>query len=590
LRRSEKIENLKRRLSRLPFLVSFLTVFIIIFDLGFDQSPQVQKFLKYIYILTLSLGVISPLVRDFIKRKEISLKVWLFDTISVLYILLILLFNLNILPLNNYTELLRNPTFTYTALFLVAFREFSAQKINLKRTIFNPAQIFVLSFFLIILIGTLLLMLPNSTYDGISAVNALFTSTSAVCVTGLAVVDTGTYFTGFGITIIIILIQIGGLGIMTFASYFSYFFTGGSSYENHLVLSDMTNVDKLGEVFSTLKNIILLTVIIEVIGALFIFYNIDETVIPGLYNRISFSFFHSISGFCNAGFSTLPNGLYESGLRFNYPLHLTLAFLIIFGGLGFPIVFNTFKYIKHVIVTNVLSFNKRLETYHVPWVLNLNSRIILITTFGLILSGTILFYILEYNNVLLPHGHFGKIVTSFFGSVTTRTAGFNTIDNGALKTSTLLIFLILMWIGASPGSTGGGIKTSTFAIAVLNFISLAKGKTRIEIFRREISDISVRRAFAIITLSIIVIGIAVLVIAYHEKQMDLLSITFECVSAYSTVGLSVGITTKLCSISKIILVIVMFIGRVSMLSILLAIVSKEKHKNYRYPTEEIIIN
>jgi len=275
-------------------------------------------------------------------------------------------------------------------------------------------------------------MLPNSTYDGISAINALFTSTSAVCVTGLSVVDTGTYFTGFGITIIIILIQIGGLGIMTFASYFSYFFTGGSSYENHLVLSDMTNVDKLGEVFSTLKNIILLTFVIETIGAIFIFYNIDESVIPGLYNRISFSFFHSISGFCNAGFSTLPNGLYESGFRFNYPLHLTLAFLIIFGGLGFPIVFNTFKYLKHVIITNILSFNKKLETYHVPWVLNLNSRIILITTFGLIVSGTVLFYILEYNNTLMPHSHFGKIVTAFFGSVTTRTAGFNTIDNSAL--------------------------------------------------------------------------------------------------------------------------------------------------------------
>lgn len=590
MRKSEQIENFKKSLSRIPFLFSLITVFIIIFDLGFNQNPHVQNFLKYIYVSTLSLGIVSPLVRDFIKRKEISLKVWFFDSLSILYILLMLLINLNILPLNNYTELLSNPTFTYTALFLVAFREFSAQRINLKRTIFNPAQIFILSFVLIIIVGTLLLMLPNSTYDGISAINALFTSTSAVCVTGLSVVDTGTYFTGFGITIIIILIQIGGLGIMTFASYFSYFFTGGSSYENHLVLSDMTNVDKLGEVFSTLKNIILLTFVIETIGAIFIFYNIDESVIPGLYNRISFSFFHSISGFCNAGFSTLPNGLYESGFRFNYPLHLTLAFLIIFGGLGFPIVFNTFKYLKHVIITNILSFNKKLETYHVPWVLNLNSRIILITTFGLIVSGTVLFYILEYNNTLMPHSHFGKIVTAFFGSVTTRTAGFNTIDNSALKISTLLIFLILMWIGASPASTGGGIKTSTFAIAVLNCISLAKGKTRIEIFRREISDISVRRAFAIIVLSIIVIGIAVLTIASIEKNIDLLSIAFECVSAYSTVGLTVGITTKLTSVSKIVLVIVMFIGRVSMLSILLALISKEKHKNYRYPTEEIIIN
>lgn len=590
MRTNEQIENIKHRVNRLPFIVSFISLLILIFDLGYNQNIHTQHVINNIYLFTLILGVISPLLKDFFTLHNIGLKVWVFDFISLLYILTIVLLNLNLLQRVPVLIPLKNHLFTYFAIFLVFIREFSSQKINLKKSIFNPAQLFILSFFFLILTGTLLLMLPNSTHAGISAIDALFTSTSAVCVTGLAVVDTGTYFTEFGLTIIVILIQVGGLGIMTFASYFSYFFTGGSTYKNHIVLSDITNVDKLGEVFSTLKKIILLTFVIETIGAMLIFNSLDVTIIPSLYDRISFSFFHSISGFCNAGFSTLPNGFYEAGFKFNYYLQIVVAFLIIFGGLGFPIVFNISKYIKHIFIKRIFSFKNDLKGVHIPWVLNLSSRIILITTFFLIVSGTLFFYVLEYNNTLVEHGFFGKIVTSFFGSVTTRTAGFNTVDTGALRISTLIIFILLMWIGASPGSTGGGIKTSTFAIALLNIVSISKGKTRIELFRREISDISVRRSYAIILLSLITIGIAILLISSIESDKNLLSISFECFSAYSTVGLSVGITSKLCVSSKLILIFVMFIGRVSMLSILIAIVKREKHKNYRYPTEEVIIN
>lgn len=563
---------------------------LVIFDIGYNQSEYGQRILDKIYLVTFFTGIISPLFRDFFIKHLISLKVWFFDFVVIGFVLTIALLNMGFLQSVPIIKYLNHPSIFHFTIFIVFIREFSSQNINLKRTVFNPAQIFIISFMIIIAIGTILLMLPNSTHYGITLIDALFTSTSAVCVTGLAVVDTGTYFTEFGITTILILIQIGGLGIMTFASYFSYFFTGGSSYENHIVLSDMTNEDKLGDVFNTLKKIIFLTLFIETLGALFIYYSLDEKIIPGLYDRISFSFFHSISGFCNAGFSTLPNSLYQTGFRFNYPLHLTIAFLIIFGGLGFPIVFNIAKYLKHIFVKRFLTFSNELRGVHIPWVLNLSSRIILITTIFLIFSGTVLFYFLEYNNTLAEHSGFGKVVTAFFGSVTTRTAGFNTVDTGALKVSTLIIFLFLMWIGASPGSTGGGIKTSTFAIAVLNFVSISKGKDRIEIFRREISDASVRRSYAIIFLSILVIGIGTLLVMYFEKNKDLLSVVFECISAYSTVGLSVGITAKLCSLSKFVLVIIMFIGRVSMLSILIAIVKNEKHKNYRYPTEEIIIN
>jgi trk system potassium uptake protein TrkH len=197
---------------------------------------------------------------------------------------------------------------------------------------------------------------------------------------------------------------------------------------------------------------------------------------------------------------------------------------------------------------------------------------------------------LEYNNTLAEHNDFGKIVTALFGATTPRTAGFNTIDMTAMTFPTLMMVFLLMWIGASPQSTGGGIKTSTFAIAILNILSLAKGKSRIEIFRREISEISVRRAFAIISLSLAINGFAIMLISFFDPEKDIVDIAFECFSAYSTVGLSLGITGVLSAASKIIIIVVMFVGRISMLSLFIAVFRKVKHKNYSYPKEEITIN
>jgi Trk-type K+ transport system membrane component len=266
--------------------------------------------------------------------------------------------------------------------------------------------------------------------------------------------------------------------------------------------------------------------------------------------------------------------------------------LFIVGGLGFPIVFNLYNYIKHLIKDRLVPFFTKEEQgpYSVPWAVNLNSRIVMITTGVLLLVGSTIFFIFEYNNALSEHQGIGKLITAVFSAATPRTAGFNTVDISGLNFSTLMLLFLLMWIGASPASTGGGIKTSTFAIATLNFWSLARGKDRIEIFRREIADISVRRAFAIISLSLVVIGMGIFVIAYLDSEKDLLSIAFECFSAYSTVGLSVGITNQLSGASKLVIIAMMFIGRVSMLSILIAIVKKEKYKNYRYSREEILIN
>jgi potassium uptake TrkH family protein len=558
----------------------------IIFDFGFNQSIAIQNINYWIYIVVIIIGTFSLTVRYFSSRDRPLIKVWAIDILLFLFLSTLIF---------NYFEwfhfpLLDNRRWLYGAICFLFIREFSALNIDYKKRFFNPAQLFIFSFLVIILLGTILLILPNATHTGISLIDALFTSTSAVCVTGLVVVDTGNHFTQFGQIIVVILIQLGGLGIMTFASYFSYFFRGGSTYYNQLILKNMTNAEKIADAFSTLKKIILFTFSIEAVGALLIYTSLDKALIPSTADRTFFSIFHSVSGFCNAGFSTLSNSLYDIGFRFNYSLHLIIAFLFIIGGIGFPILFNFYKALKHLVMNRLFTHSQKKQTVHVPWILNINTRIVLITTFILILFGTFFFFLFEYNNTLTEHNGIGKIITAFFSAVTPRTAGFNTVDYSALNVSTIMFMFLLMWVGASPASTGGGIKTSTFAIGILNFINLARGKDRIELFHREVADISVKRSFAIISLSLIVIGTAVFSIALLDSDKDLLPIVFECISAYSTVGLSLGITDDLSNASKMVIIITMFIGRVSMLTILIAVFHKVKHLKYRFPTEEILIN
>jgi potassium uptake TrkH family protein len=569
--------------------LSFFGLIALVFDFGYDQSAYYQTVIENYYFIVLTTGLIATLLRNLRSHFKSQYKVLFFDSLSSLFILLIFLsFFVSVSRFEFLTEEgLKN--LIRVAVFLTFIREIAASHWRYNRTIFNPAQLFIFSFFGLIVLGAFLLMLPNATYGGITFIDAVFTSTSAVCVTGLTVVDTATYFTLFGQLIVLTLIQLGGLGILTIASYFSFFFKGVSSYENQIVLSDISNSNKLGEIFNILKVILVITFSIELVGAIAIYSTLDTVLQPSFLDRAYFSTFHSVSSFCNAGFSTLTNSLYDSGFRFNYSLHLVLISLLVLGGLGFPIVSNIVKYFRYVFLNRLLPFRKERKKF-IPWVLNINSRITLITTLALTVVGTLLFYFAEYNNTLVAHEGFGKVVTSLFGATTPRTAGFNSVDTASLKVSTLMIVIFLMWVGASPASTGGGIKTSTFAIALLNILSLAKGKNRVEIFRREIADSSVHRAFAVIMLSLVVIAIGIVSITYFDSDKQLLSIAFETVSAFSTVGLSMGITAQLSVYSKTILVLVMFFGRVSMLTILIAFVRKERYKNYLYPSEEITIN
>lgn len=575
-------------LNRAALLTSFLGILAFVADFGFYQSQYYQDIFDGYYFIVLAFGLISTFARYVSKRIIPKRKVLIFDLLSIIFTFWIFYLYLFVGVPFETDLILENPIWVQLAVILTFIREVSEVKLNYTRAVLNPAQLFVTSFFLIIVIGALLLMTPKATYEGLSFVDALFTSTSAVCVTGLVVVDTGSYFTDFGQLIILFLIQIGGLGILTFASYFSYFFKGGSTYENQLALGDLTNSKKLGEVFGTLKAIILITFGIEAVSAVLIYTSLDSDLFESHSRKVFFSVFHAISAFCNAGFSTLSNSLYEPEYRFNYVLQLIIILTFVMGGLGFPIVNNIISFLKYRL-RSLLSFG-RYKMSHRPWVLNINSRITLVTTISITVVAFVFFYALEYNNTLAEHKGFGKIITGLFGATTPRTAGFNSIDTSAMLFPTTMIIFLLMWIGASPASTGGGIKTSTFAIATLNILSLAKGKSKIEVFRREIADISVRRAFATISLSLIVIGMAILLISVFDDDKTLIQIGFESFSAFSTVGLSLGITSSLSDSSKLVLTVVMFVGRVSMLSLMIAVFRKVRYKNYRYPVEEIVIN
>lgn len=565
-----------------------------IYYFGFGIQPEIKSNIKSFFEFVADLFFVLIIIRLFFnignnrKPQAITFDVFFFFLLGLMLIekYLFTAWFLNHLPILSF---LQNYIFIYLIVITLFIVEISKKSLFVFLGKFNPALLFIFSFLFIITIGTGLLLLPNSTTSGISFIDALFTSTSAVCVTGLTTVDTQFAFTALGKGIILVLIQLGGLGVMTFTSFFGLFFSGNESFHNNMYIKDMINNDTISDIFKNLLKIIMFTFVIEIIGAIIIYSSINRFYFPNEMSNIKFSVFHSVSAFCNAGFSTLSQGLYDVRLRFNYPIHLVIAFLIILGGIGFPILLNYYKLLKHY--THNLYRKLIKKSYiHKPNIININTRIVVYTTLALLVFGTVAFFITEYNNTLKLYSLQGKIIEAFFLSVTPRTAGFNTVNYGAVLPVTVLLTIFLMWVGASPGSTGGGVKTSSFAIALLNVFSIARGKDRIEISRREIADDSVRKAFATILLSLLAIGISILLVSAFEKGENTLKIAFECFSAFGTVGLSTGITPTLTEQSKYVLVFTMFLGRVGTLTIFVAFIRKVVSLKYKYPEENIIIN
>jgi len=456
----------------------------------------------------------------------------------------------------------------------LSLEEIMESKQRFKKALI-PAQMMVLSFAGVIFIGALLLMLPISSQARVVTpfINTLFTATSAVCVTGLVVVDTGTYWSVFGKTVILVLIQIGGLGFMTMTTSIAIVLGKKIGLKNRLVMQEALNQFSISGVIRLTKYVIMATVFIEFIGAVVL----STRFVPifGWKNGLYYSVFHSVSAFCNAGFDLMGNYASLTAFAKDPVVSLTIMILIIFGGLGFAVIadLSTFK-----------SYRK----------LSLHSKLVILVTSILLISGFLAIFTLEYNNPKTI-GDFTlgqKFVASMFHSVTPRTAGFNTLDLNGLTMPSRFITMILMFIGGSPGSTAGGLKTTTFGLMILSIIAVFKGADEINFAGRRIAKEAVSRALTIVFISAIWIVSMTFLLTVFEPMHSLESIVFESLSAFGTVGLSLGLTPQLGFMGKIILTLMMFFGRLGPLTIVLALskkASKSGRDLLRYPEGKIIV-
>ncbi len=449
----------------------------------------------------------------------------------------------------------------------------------------SSSQVICLSFLIAILIGGTILALPISHGEGryVEYLDAIFTATSALCVTGLAVVDTGSDFNRFGQTVIMLLIQMGGLGVITFGTVVALLSGRKIGFRERLNLQAQFNSLQTGGIIKLVRRILLLVSTVEILGALLLFpsFYAKEGALEGAY----YALFHSVSAFNNAGF-----GLYSNNLVpfLSDPLvNFTIMGLIVLGGLGFFVEMDVLHHIRHRWF-DVKHFDvKHNRRKH----LTLHSKMALTATGFLIAIGTLVFLLFEWTNpnTLAPLSFSDKLLASLFQSITPRTAGFNTLDYGKMHPGTLLFTMLLMFIGGSPGSTAGGIKTVTFFVLIGSAWSISRGHGALTIFGRRLSLDTVVKSGSIALISVLVLGAIATILTFTDNQFDALRIGFEAVSAFGTVGLSTGITTDFSPIGEFLLIVLMYLGRLGPLTLAIALVEFTHTHKIEYPTEDIII-
>ncbi len=441
-----------------------------------------------------------------------------------------------------------------------------------KNTKLKGVQILALGFLAVILIGAIILTLPISSASGeyTNFLDALFTSTSAVCVTGLITLDTGTHWSMFGQTIIMLLIEIGGLGFMSFTTLIAIILGKKITLRDRLILQDAMNTFSIQGLVKMVEYVLTFTVTVQLSGALLF----STQFIPqyGIGKGLFYSLFHSISAFCNAGFDLFGNFSSLTSYSSNWVVILVVSALIIIGGIGFAVwieIYN-FKSIKK---------------------LSLHSKIVILVTAVLIVGGTILMFIFEHNNPnTLANMNMGdKIVNSFFAAVTPRTAGFNSISTDGMTNAGNFLTILLMFIGGSPGSTAGGIKTTTIGVLLVTVICVIRGRDDAEAFKKRFPKELIYKAFTLFFIGgVLVIG-ATMLLSYTEQGASFLSLLYETTSAFGTVGITLGLTQQLTEIGKVLIMIMMYLGRVGPLTVVLSLMKNKKNNGVRYPEGKILI-
>lgn len=565
------------------------------FHLTYKQVDELKLLYFWVWITFLiDRGSHLLLMRRGYVKSEYSFLGWCVNSMLVLTLIPIVVEIAGIDDSYGLMRILDNHIFHVTVLFLISLINLSDGVIRLLGRKLNPALMLSVSFMVFILVGSGLLLMPRCILPGVhlSWIDSLFTATSAVCVTGLTTVDVPGTFTYIGQFVVMMLIQVGGLGVMTITSFFALFFMGNTSLYNQMLVRDMVSSKSLASLWSTLLNILGFTAILELVGAFTIFLSIHGTIGLDVRHELFFSLFHSVSAFCNAGFSIFNDGLSSPVLMTGHCwLYIIISLLIILGGIGYPVLVN----LKMIVYKRARFFWQWICGRHyagmsIPNLFDLNTKIVLRTTGLLIVFGALLIGIFEWDNTfagMLPHE---KITQAFFNAVSPRTAGFVSVNLNSMCIQTILVYTILMWIGGASQSTAGGVKVNAFAIAVLNIRAIIHGTTRVEFAGRELSLDSIRRANVAVFASLFVLFGFVFAITVIEPQLPLKAIVFECVSAFSTVGSSLGITSQLQDASKVLIVLLMFLGRVGVVTLAQALLRQYKKQNYKLPQDNIIIS
>lgn len=581
--------------SKLTTAISFLTsvaaLCLMVYEFGFRFSPETRGQIFVAYQVFLQIFFYTGLIRILFNPKGFRHEkgFWI-EVIVMLSLVGVVIIN-GILEERNIPVLDKiNHIVSYILLIFVSTVQVSKEIVSTLQRHLKPELMFAYSFLFLILLGAFLLMLPRAHDGSLGFTDALFTSASAVCVTGLTVIDISSSLTVTGQIILLSLIQIGGIGVMTFTSFIAISFFSQTSFQDQMALKSILNEESMNNIFKTLFYTLFTTLFIEAAGTYLLWVQIRELNTSLIPNKFFFSLFHSISAFCNAGFSTLPNNLYSSVVRNLYGFQSWIAVFIILGGIGFPIVFNYGKLINHKIrnLFYKLTGSSRRMPSHVR-IVSTTTRIVITFTLILLIAGTALFLGFESHNTLKDLSPGEKVATSFFAAVTPRTAGFNNLPTASFLPQTIFLTLILMWIGASPMSTGGGIKTTTFAVALKSMYSVIRGKKQVEIAKRQLTPETVNRAGAIIFLSILWIGLTTILISLTDPQGTVTQILFEVTSALSTVGLTLDFTHTLSDAGKIIISMTMFIGRVGLITLLSGVFHQQPAKTYTYANDTVIL-
>lgn len=573
-----------RLMKILSAIVSVVTLSAIVIYHGCHLRYSVISFIRGLVYFSLVFYIVKYLVQmlyslhkfDYLKKSWFE---GIVIAILVMHFVLYVFFGLDVFNFKEYENAYILCIQLY--FFVIMLIEMSKASTFIGKMNISPPVLLMSSFFILIVMGTILLLLPRMTTHHISFTDALFTATSASCVTGLTVLSTAHDFTIQGQVVIMILMQLGGMSILSFATFFTTFLSRsyvGLRYQ--YLVKDMLSANRLSDSFSLLRQIVLATFIIEASGVL-MFYMYWRTTgfFEGTGTTFFYSLFHSVSAFNNAGFALWDSSFRDVQICNSYFPQTVIMILVFLGGIGFVTISEFFN-------PMVIRERKKYRWKQ----LSPGTKIVLLTTFGIIIVGTLMFFVLEYNHSLAEKNTLiDKIFASIFQIISGRTAGFNIIDVNAISIPGMMLVMIIIFIGASPGSTGGGIKTTTFFVLMKSVMATIKGKKHIEFDKKTIPFSMVDKAYSIVVLSIGIIFVSIFILALVEPETNLINIMFESISAFTTCGLSTNCQTAFSDAGKLVLIVDMYIGRIGTLTIAYALGQRNKESRHTYPETYFMI-